>query len=69
VLAGRADFSAVIRDVAGAVWQPWLDKGCALTTRLPYPDRGRTKAVAIAQATMERIPLGDPQDPANLMGP
>ncbi|HEY3713432.1 MAG TPA: aldehyde dehydrogenase family protein [Jatrophihabitantaceae bacterium] len=68
VLLDDADFAAVIQGVAGAVCSH-AGQGCALTTRLLVPRSRQDEAVAIAQATMERIPWGDPQDPANLMGP
>src|SRR5882757_722634 len=68
VLLDDADFAAVIPGVAGAVCSH-AGQGCALTTRLLIPRSRQDEAVAIAKATMERIPWGDPQDPANLMGP
>jgi aldehyde dehydrogenase (NAD+) len=68
VVLDDADLAAVIPAVAGTVCTH-AGQGCALCTRLLVPRSRLAEAVAIAKATMERIPWGDPQDPANLMGP
>jgi aldehyde dehydrogenase (NAD+) len=63
-----ADLTQVVPGVAGAVCGH-AGQGCALLTRLLVP-RGRlAEAVEIAKAVLERVPWGDPRDPANLMGP
>jgi len=68
IVLDDADLTQVIPGVAGAVCSH-AGQGCALLTRLLVP-RGRlAEAVAIAKSVMEHIPWGDPQDPANLMGP
>jgi aldehyde dehydrogenase (NAD+) len=68
VVLDDADFASVIPLVAATVCTH-AGQGCALTTRLLVPKEKHAEAVAIAKATMENIPWGDPQDPANLMGP
>jgi aldehyde dehydrogenase (NAD+) len=68
VLLDDADLAAVVPGIAGAVCSH-AGQGCALTTRLLVPRSRHDEAVAIASATMQRIPWGDPRDPANLMGP
>jgi aldehyde dehydrogenase (NAD+) len=68
VLLDDADFTAAVPGIAGAVCSH-SGQGCALTTRLLVPRSRHDEAVAIAKVTMERIPWGDPRDPANIMGP
>lgn len=68
VLLDEADLDRIVPAVAGAVCSH-AGQGCALTTRLLVPKHLLATAVAIAKTTMERVPWGDPMDPANLMGP
>lgn len=44
-------------------------QGCAITSRLVVPRAKFDEVVETARTTLEGIAYGDPQDPANLMGP
>jgi aldehyde dehydrogenase (NAD+) len=44
-------------------------QGCALTTRLLLPRSRYAEGVEILKAVFEGLAYGDPNDPANLMGP
>ena len=68
IVLDDASLADVVPGVAGAVCSH-AGQGCALLTRLLVPRSQLGPAVAIAKATMEKIPWGDPQDPANIMGP
>ncbi|HWG26724.1 MAG TPA: aldehyde dehydrogenase family protein [Actinospica sp.] len=68
IVLDDADLAQVIPGVAGAVCSH-AGQGCALLTRLLVPRSRLDEAVGIARSVMERVPWGDPQDPANLMGP
>ncbi|HEX4220845.1 MAG TPA: aldehyde dehydrogenase family protein [Pseudonocardiaceae bacterium] len=63
-----ADLAQVVPGIMGAVCSH-AGQGCALNTRLLVPREQLGMAVEIAKATAARLPWGDPQDPANLMGP
>ena len=68
VLLDDADFASIIPTLAGGTCAH-AGQGCASLTRMLVPRARHDEAVAIAKATMERIPWGDPTDPANIMGP
>ena len=68
VMLDDADLAATVPAVAATVCSHG-GQGCALNTRLLVPRSRLAEAVEIAKATMERIPWGDPRDPANMMGP
>jgi aldehyde dehydrogenase (NAD+) len=68
VLLDDADLAAVIPGLAGGVCVH-AGQGCAALTRLLVPRTRLDEAVAVAAAAMERIPWGDPAEPANIMGP
>ena len=44
-------------------------QGCAITSRLLVPESRYDEAVEQTVATMTGVPVGDPADPANMMGP
>jgi aldehyde dehydrogenase (NAD+) len=44
-------------------------QGCAITSRLLVPESRLDEAVEHTVATMTGVPVGDPADPANMMGP
>jgi acyl-CoA reductase-like NAD-dependent aldehyde dehydrogenase len=68
IVLDDADLAAIVPGLAGAVCSH-AGQGCALTTRLLVPRSMLEMAVEIARATLERVPWGDPEDPANIMGP
>jgi aldehyde dehydrogenase (NAD+) len=68
VLLDDADLAAIVPGIAGGICAH-AGQGCTQLTRLLVPRARLEEAVAIAKATMEMIPWGDPTDPANLMGP
>jgi aldehyde dehydrogenase (NAD+) len=68
IVLDDADLTAVVPGVVGAVCSH-AGQGCALNTRLLVPRARLAAAVEIAKATLDRVPWGDPQDPANIMGP
>lgn len=68
ILLDDADFTAVIPQIAGGVCFH-AGQGCTSLTRLLVPASRFDEAVAIAKASMERVPWGDPTEPTNIMGP
>jgi aldehyde dehydrogenase (NAD+) len=68
IVLDDASLADIVPGVAGAVCSH-AGQGCALLTRLLVPRSQLGLAVEIAKATLENIPWGDPQDPANIMGP
>ena len=44
-------------------------QGCAITTRLLVPEAKLDEAVDLVRDTMAGVPVGDPRDPAMMMGP
>ncbi|MCD0452947.1 aldehyde dehydrogenase family protein [Actinocorallia sp. API 0066] len=68
VLLEDADFMAAIPMLAGSICAH-AGQGCTQLTRMLVPRTRLDEALAYAKGTMERIPWGDPTDPANLMGP
>jgi aldehyde dehydrogenase (NAD+) len=44
-------------------------QGCAITTRLLVPESKLDQAVELTASTMAGVPVGDPRDPAMMMGP
>jgi aldehyde dehydrogenase (NAD+) len=44
-------------------------QGCAITSRLLVPESKFDEAVEQTVATLAGVPVGDPADPANMMGP
>ncbi len=44
-------------------------QGCAITTRVLVPRAELDRAVELIAGTMTGVPVGDPSDPGNLMGP
>jgi acyl-CoA reductase-like NAD-dependent aldehyde dehydrogenase len=44
-------------------------QGCAITSRLLVPESKLDQAVELVAATMAGVPVGDPADPAMMMGP
>ena len=44
-------------------------QGCAITSRLLVPESRFDEAVEQTVATLQGVPVGDPADPANMMGP
>jgi aldehyde dehydrogenase (NAD+) len=44
-------------------------QGCAITSRLLVPESKLDEAVEQTVATLAGVPVGDPADPANMMGP
>jgi aldehyde dehydrogenase (NAD+) len=68
IVLDDANLAEVVPGVAGAVCSH-AGQGCALLTRLLVPRGQLGLAVEIAKATLEAMPWGDPQDPANIMGP
>ena len=44
-------------------------QGCAITTRVLVPRAKLDQAVELLAGTMSGVPVGDPSDPGNLMGP
>ena len=44
-------------------------QGCAITTRVLVPRAKLDQAVELIAGTMAGVPVGDPSDPGNLMGP
>jgi acyl-CoA reductase-like NAD-dependent aldehyde dehydrogenase len=44
-------------------------QGCAITTRLLVPEAKLDEAVRLVGDTMAGVPVGDPRDPAMMMGP
>ena len=44
-------------------------QGCAITTRLLVPESKLDEAVELTAGTMAGVPVGDPRDPAMMMGP
>ena len=68
IVLDEANLEQIVPGVVGAVCSH-AGQGCALTTRLLVPKHLVGAAVAIAKATMEQLPWGDPTDPTNIMGP
>lgn len=68
VLLDDADLASVVPGLAGTVCVH-AGQGCAALTRLVVPRTRYDEAVAIAKATLEHTPWGDPRDTANVMGP
>jgi aldehyde dehydrogenase (NAD+) len=67
IVLDDADLSAVIPGTAMTCTH--AGQGCAITTRTLVPRSRYDEAVDIAKAAFESISYGDPNDPANLMGP
>jgi acyl-CoA reductase-like NAD-dependent aldehyde dehydrogenase len=44
-------------------------QGCAITTRLLVPEARHDELVQLVAGTMAGVPVGDPSDPAMMMGP
>jgi aldehyde dehydrogenase (NAD+) len=44
-------------------------QGCAITSRLLVPESKLDEAVEQTVATLQGVPVGDPTDPGNMMGP
>ncbi len=44
-------------------------QGCAITTRMLVPQTKIDEAVELVSTTMAGVPVGDPNDPATMMGP
>ncbi|MEQ6900406.1 aldehyde dehydrogenase family protein [Nocardioides sp. YIM 152588] len=68
VLLDDADFTAVVPMLAGGICAH-AGQGCAQLSRLVVPRSRYEEVLAIASATMELIPWGDPTDPNVIMGP
>jgi aldehyde dehydrogenase (NAD+) len=68
VLLDDADLGAIVPQLAGGICAH-AGQGCTQLTRLLVPRARLEETLAIAKATMEMIPWGDPTDPNNLMGP
>ncbi|UGQ11008.1 aldehyde dehydrogenase family protein [Yinghuangia sp. ASG 101] len=68
VLLDGADIAGVVPVLAGGLCAH-AGQGCAALARLLVPRNRLEEAVAVAAATMEHIPWGDPTDPGNIMGP
>jgi aldehyde dehydrogenase (NAD+) len=68
VLLDDVDLAAVVPQLAGGICAH-AGQGCTQMTRLLVPRDRLEETLAIAKATMEMIPWGDPTDPSNLMGP
>jgi aldehyde dehydrogenase (NAD+) len=62
-----ADFSTLGQSVMTVCTH--AGQGCAIPTRLLLPRSRYDEGVAIAKATFEQIPYGDPNNPGNLQGP
>jgi aldehyde dehydrogenase (NAD+) len=67
ILLDDADLSAVMPGTAMTCTH--AGQGCAITTRTLVPRNRYDEAVDIAKTAFEGISYGDPNDPANLMGP
>ncbi|MBY4039216.1 aldehyde dehydrogenase family protein [Rhodococcus fascians] len=68
IVLDDADLETVVPSVAGGLCYH-AGQGCAALTRLLVPRSRFDEAVALAKATMQNIPWGDPNDPNNIMGP
>jgi aldehyde dehydrogenase (NAD+) len=44
-------------------------QGCAITTRMLIPTSHYEEAVEMLETAFQNVPYGDPNDPANIMGP
>lgn len=67
VVLDDADFVSVVPAAAGMCMH--AGQGCAMRTRLLLPRSRYDEGVELITAAMQGVPYGDPQDPANLMGP
>ncbi|MCU1644360.1 MAG: ald 5 [Nocardia sp.] len=68
IVLDDADLKQVVPGIVGAICSH-AGQGCALNSRLLVPRSQLGAALEIAKAAMAAMPWGDPQDPANLMGP
>jgi len=55
--------------VAGFTICSHAGQGCAITTRLLVPQTKQDEIVQLLAETMQGVPVGDPSDPAMMMGP
>jgi aldehyde dehydrogenase (NAD+) len=67
VVLDDADFGRVLGGAASVCIHG--GQGCAITTRLLLPRARWDEGIALAKASFERWPYGDPTKPANLQGP
>jgi aldehyde dehydrogenase (NAD+) len=67
IVLDDADFPAVV-PMASIVCMH-AGQGCAMQTRLLLPRSRYDEGVELITAGMSHFPYGDPQDPANMMGP
>ncbi|MFT4286554.1 aldehyde dehydrogenase family protein [Nocardioides sp.] len=67
VVLDDADFATVVPAAAGMCMH--AGQGCAMRTRLLLPRSRYAEGVELITAAMQGVAYGDPQDPANLMGP
>jgi aldehyde dehydrogenase (NAD+) len=65
------DDAALDKAVSTGTKNAMLNSGqtCSAWTRLLVPRGRQDEAAAIARATLERLPVGDPSDPATRLGP
>jgi aldehyde dehydrogenase (NAD+) len=67
IVLDDADFPAVVP--MGSMVCMHAGQGCAMQTRMLLPESRYEEGVELIVAGMSHFPYGDPQDPANMMGP
>jgi aldehyde dehydrogenase (NAD+) len=67
VILDDADFASVVP--SGSMICMHGGQGCAITTRMLLPRSRYDEAVEMLKTAFEAVPYGDPNDPANIMGP
>jgi aldehyde dehydrogenase (NAD+) len=67
IVLDDADFPSVVP--MGSIVCMHAGQGCAMQTRLLLPRKRYDEGVELITAGMTHFPYGDPQDPANMMGP
>jgi aldehyde dehydrogenase (NAD+) len=67
IVLDDADFPAVVP--MGSIVCMHAGQGCAMQTRMLLPRSRYDEGVELIKAGMSHFPYGDPQDPANMMGP
>jgi aldehyde dehydrogenase (NAD+) len=67
IVLDDADFPSVVP--MGSIVCMHAGQGCAMQTRMLLPRSRYDEGVELITAGMTHFPYGDPQDPANMMGP
>jgi aldehyde dehydrogenase (NAD+) len=68
IICDDADFETAIPQEVLAMCEH-AGQGCALSTRMLVPRSRYEEGVAVAKEAFDRVPVGDPRDPATIVGP